>query len=175
MACIVLTILIAGTPACKTKKKPAEGQPVAQSAQVATLSSMVHVADPRATLQLTRGFHQVEHDSWRLTEGSFAATLGAPPGSSQQGALLVLRFSIPDVVIQTLKTIRLSASVNGLALPPEEYSKPGQYTYVRDVPPSALAAQAVSVEFTLDKFLPPSVSDERALGVIVTAIGFEAK
>ena len=149
--------------------------PAAESAQGAALSSMVHVADPRAALQLTRGFHQVEHDSWRWTEGSFAATLGAPPGSSQQGALLVLRFSIPEVVIQTLKTIRLSASVNGLALPPQEYSKPGQYTYARDIPPSALAAQAVSVEFTLDKFLPPSASDERALGVIVSAIGFEAK
>lgn len=173
LACIVLTILIAGTPACKRKKSEAPVQPAA--AQGGALSSMVHVADPSATLQLTRGFHQVEHDSWRWTEGSFAATLGAPPGSSQQGALLVLKFSIPDVVIQTLKTIRLSASVNGLALPPEEYSKSGQYTYVRDVPSSALAAQAVSVEFTLDKFLPPSVSDERALGVIVSAIGFEAK
>lgn len=136
---------------------------------------MLQVADPHTSIQLTRGFHPVEHNSWRWTEGSFAATLRPPLGSSQKGALLVLKFSIPDTVLQTLKTIQLSASVNGLALPPEEYSKSGEYTYSRDVPPPALAGQAVSVDFTLDKFLPPSPSDDRALGVVVSAIGFEAK
>jgi hypothetical protein len=136
---------------------------------------MIQVADPRAEIQLIRGFHPVEQNAWRWTEGSFAASLRPPLGASQRGALLVLKFTIPDVALQKLKTIRLSASVNGLALPAEEYSKPGEYTYSRDVPATALAAQAVPADFTLDKFIPPSASDERALGIVVSAIGFEAK
>ena len=136
---------------------------------------MVQVADPRYAIQLTRGFHRVENGSWRWTEGSFAATLRPPLGANQKGALLVLKFSIPAIVLQTLKTIRLAASVNGLALPPEQYTQPGDYTYSRDVPVTALAAEAVSVDFILDKFLPPSPSDQRALGVVVSAIGLEAK
>lgn len=136
---------------------------------------MIQVADPRTRLQLTKGFHDVEHNAWRWTEGSFSATLRPPLGSSQKGATLILRFKIPEVVLEKLKTIRLSASVNGLALPPEEYNKPGGYTYSRDVPPPALEAEAVSVNFTLDKFLPPTPADLRPLGVVVSEIGFEAK
>ena len=136
---------------------------------------MIQVADPRTRLQLTKGFHEVEHDAWRWTEGSFSVAVRPPMGAAQKGALLVLKFVIPDLVLQQLKSIRLSASVNGLALPPEEYTKPGDYTYARDVPPAALAAPAVSVDFTLDKFLPPTPPDIRALGVIVSAIGLEAR
>ena len=143
--------------------------------QSGRLASMIQVADPRTKVQLTKGFHEVEQDAWRWTEGSFSAAVRPPMGAEQKGALLVLKFVIPDLVLQQLKSIRLSASVNGLALAPQEYTKPGEYTYSRDVPPTALAAQAVSVDFTLDKFLPPNPPDIRALGVIVSAIGLEAR
>ena len=179
-----LTILLVGASrviaptACKRRKRPPPRESVSQ-ADLAThserVASMIQVADPRTKLHLTKGFHDVEHDAWRWTEGSFSAAVRPPMGAGQKGALLVLKFAIPDLVIQKLKSIRLSASVNGLALPPQEYTKPGDYTYSRDVPPAALAAPAVSVDFTLDKVLPPTPVDGRALGVVVSAIGFEAK
>ncbi len=177
LALILLGMVLISPIACKRKKKRSIEQ-VTQNAQAEAggpLSSMVQVADPRTQRQLTKGFYAVEQNAWRWTEGSFSASLRPPLGSSRKGAMLVLKFSIPDLVLEKLKKIRLSASVNGFALSAEEYSKPGEYTYSREVPAAALAAEAASVDFTLDKFLPPTPPDVRELGVVVDAIGFEAR
>ncbi len=174
---IFLGMILMSSTACKRKKKRSIEQ-VAQNAQPEVgvpLSSMVQAADPRTQRQLTKGFYAVEENAWRWTQGSFSASLRPPLGSSRKGAILVLKFSIPDRVLEKLKAIRLSASVNAFALSAEEYSKPGEYTYSREVPPAALAAEAASVDFALDKFLPPTPPDERELGVVVHSIGFEAK
>ncbi|MDQ6759897.1 MAG: hypothetical protein M3Z32_08540 [Acidobacteriota bacterium] len=174
---ILLGLLLMNPIACKRKKNRSIEQ-VTQSAQPETsgpLSSMVQAADPRTQRQLTKGFYAVEQNAWRWTEGSFSASLRPPLGSSRKGAMLVLKFSIPDLVLEKLKKIRLSASVNGVALSAEEYSKPGEYTYSREVPATALTSEAVSVDFNLDKFLPPTPPDIRELGVVVHAIGFEAR
>jgi hypothetical protein len=136
---------------------------------------MVNAADPRAAVQLVRGFHGVEQNAWRWTTGSFAVTLKPPANAAQKGATLEFKFVVPGVVIDKLKSVTLSASVNGQKLAPETYTKEGEYTYSRDVPPSALTGDAASVEFTLDKFLPASPEDMRDLGVIMTMVGFEAK
>lgn len=170
-ALLVLCMLLAST-ACKPKKKRAPLEPLNQAGLMA---SMINVADPHSTLQLTRGFYGIESGAWRWTARTFSATLRPPRNASQNGARLVLKLAIADAVIGKLKSVRLSASVNGLELPPEEYTKPGEYTYSRDVPPTALKNDAVMADFTLDKALPPSASDQRELGVIVSAIGFEAR
>ncbi len=136
---------------------------------------MVNAADPRAAFQLTRGFHTVEQNAWRWTTGSFAATLKPPAGAAQKGASLQLKFVVPGVVISKLKSMTLTATVNGQKLPPETYTTEGEYTFSRDVPASALQQEAVNVEFNLDKFLPASPEDQRDLGVIMTMVGFEAK
>ena len=62
-----------------------------------------------------------------------------------------------------------------MAVDPQSYNQPGEYTYTRDVPAAALATEVVPVDFQLDKSLPPSPSDQRELGVIVSAVGFEAR
>jgi hypothetical protein len=136
---------------------------------------MINVADPHFTVQLTKGFYDVESGAWRWTARNFSAMLRPPRDASQKGAMLVLKFAIAEVMIQKLQSINLSARVNGLDLPAEEYTKPGEYTYSRDVPPAALKNDAVVVDFSLDKALPPSPSDQRELGLIVSAVGFEAK
>ena len=149
--------------------------PGANTADDGALASMVNVADPRTSLQLVKGFYSLENNSWRWTAGSFAVTLKPPRNAVQNGARLVLKFVIPDVVMQQLHSINLSAKVSGIDVPPEDFTQAGQYTYSRDVPASALTSDAVNVDFTLDKYLPPSSSDKRELGVIVSAAGFEAK
>jgi hypothetical protein len=140
------------------------------------LASVVHVADPKTAVQLVRGFHAVEQNAWRWTTGRFSLTLRAPAGAAEAGATLVLKFAVPDVIIDRLKAVTVTAVVNGRALPPETYSKPGEHTFSRAVPPEALAAEAVPVDFSLDKFLPPGAAgDSRELGIIVTTIGLEGK
>lgn len=136
---------------------------------------MVHAADPRTATQLVRGFHGVEQNAWRWTSGAFAVVLRPPAGAAQKGATLQLKFVAPGVIMDKLKPITLSAAVDGQKLAPETYDKAGEYSYSRDVPASALARDKVTVEFTLDKFLPASAQDARDLGVIMTLVGFEAK
>ncbi len=139
------------------------------------LASMIHVADPRASLQLVKGFHEVEQNAWRWTMARFAVTLRAPAGASQKGATLVLKGAVPDPVIAKLGSVTLTANVEGVPLAAETFSKPGDYTYRRDVPPGAFPAEAVTVNFVLDKALAPGEADHRELGLVVTSVGFEAK
>ena len=133
------------------------------------------VADQRASLQLLKGFHDIEQNAWRWTMQKFTVTLRPPAGASQRGATLQVKLVIPDPVIAQLKTISLSANIEGTSLPGETYAKPGEYVYSRDVPATVLASDAVTVDFTLDKALRPSAADARELGIIISSIGFEPK
>ncbi len=166
---LLAALALAGTAGCKRKKRAriAEDQ--------GTLTTVVAVAEPHATAQLIRGFHAVEQGAWRWTERRFAVTLRTPAGAAQKGAWLELGLAIPEASLAQLKSQTLSAVVNGYATPPETYRTAGVLSYKREIPPSALAGDAVTVEFTLDKALPPSAQDGRELGVIVTSVGLQPK
>src|SRR4029077_10232958 len=97
-------------------------------------ATRVNVADPRAAGKLIKGFYNAEVGAWRWTAREFAVALTPPRSASQGGAELVLQFTIAPATIEKLKTVSLSASIGDLKLPPEQYSAPGAYTYVRDVP-----------------------------------------
>lgn len=142
---------------------------------VPELAPMVHAADPKGAFQLVRGFHEIEQNAWRWTMREFVVTLRPPAQAAEKGAVLRLKFTVPEPVIAKLKAITLAARVGGASLVPETYSKPGDYVYTRDVPASALAGDVVSVEFSLDKAIPPSPADQRELGVVVTSVGLETK
>jgi len=139
------------------------------------LSSFVHAADPRASIQFVKGFHDIEMNSWRWTMGKFSVTLRPPKDAATKGAVLQLKMSVPDTIIERLKSVSLTAAVNGQKLPPETFSKPGEYVFSRDVPAAALTADSAVVDFTLDKFLPPGQVDQRELGIVVSSVGFEPK
>lgn len=165
--------LIAGAFGCK--RSPKRVQVEATEETSTALATMVHVADPRASVQLVKGFYDVEQNAWRWTMQKFSVTLRPPAGSAQKGALLRVQFAIPDPVIEKLKSIRLAANVEGVPLEGQEYTKPGEQVYTAEVPAKALGGEAVVVDFALDKALMPGASDQRELGVVVSTIGFEAK
>ena len=160
------------TAGCKGQPKPAVK---AADDETVTLASMIQVADPRATMQLLRGFYAVEGSAWRWASRKFAVILRPPKGSDQKGATLQLKFAIPEPLIQNVNSVTLSASVNGVDLSPETWTRHGQFTYSRDVPSKALLGEAVTVEFAVDKAIPPSSGDTRELALIVSLVGFEAK
>ena len=60
-------------------------------------------------------------------------------------------------------------------LPAETYTKPGQYTYTRDVAASLLAGESTKIEFQLDKAMAPANGDMRELGIVARSIGLEPK
>ncbi len=167
---VLLCVVLVG--GCKRAKKT---RVEATDEAGPTLASVVNMADARASVQLLKGFHDVEGNAWRWTMGKFSVTLRPPLNASQKGATLVVKMSIPEAIMGQVKSTTLTANVNGAAIAGETYTKAGEYTYSRDVPASALSADAVTVDFALDKFLPPGVADQRELGVVVSSIGFEAK
>jgi hypothetical protein len=129
------------------------------------------MGDPAAEPQLVRGFYGVESGSWRWTESKFALTLHAPDGSAQTGATLQFQFSLPEVILNKVGPVTLSASVNGTALPSQTYTKPGEYTYTTAVPAAALNTGTVSAEFATNKAMPPANGDKRELALVAVSVG----
>jgi hypothetical protein len=172
LAAGTVAALLVAAAGCKPRDKI---RTVATEEAPAQLASVVQMADPDATVQLLRGFHPIEGNSWRWTMGKFAVTLRPPATAAQRGATLKARFSLPEAVTAKVGAVTLSASVNGTPLQAERYERAGEHTYSRDVPASALAAEAVTCDFALDKFLPPGSVDQRELGLVMSSIGLEAK
>jgi hypothetical protein len=139
------------------------------------ISSIVHTGDPKAETQLVTGFYGIEQNSWRWTSQQFAVILRPPAGGAQKGATLNVQLAVADSTIKQLKTITLSASAGGTALPPETYTQAGGFTYTRDVPASALSGDVARIDFQLDRTLPPNPPDKRDLGLIVSSFSLDGK
>jgi hypothetical protein len=146
---------------CHNAPPPADAPP--------RLAGAVDFSRPEQASQIDSGLYDVENHSWRWTAKKFVVRLGAPPGA--RGGVLKLAGAVPDPVIAANKTITLSCGVNGNLLPPETFTKAGDFTVVRDVPP--LSGTAV-VECSVDKTLPPG-ADRRELGLIVKGLKLDAK
>jgi len=166
---LMLTVACRGKHSRTTveNEEPVEGGP--------RLASAMKMNDPAAAQQLVKGFSGVESGTWRWTAKNFSAVLRPPLASAQRGAVLTFSISIPDVVIQKLSSVTLSASSGTTKLKSETYSKPGSYTFSADVPPDLLIKDAITIDFALDKAIPPSAADSRELGIIALAIGLESK
>ncbi|HUQ91398.1 MAG TPA: hypothetical protein VM120_06940 [Bryobacteraceae bacterium] len=142
----------------------------------AGLAEVINVADGNFGPQLLRGFYEVEEGSWRWTQPKFAVALKPPRKAGSNGAILFLRYSIPDAVMAKLKETSISISVDGIPLAPEKVSKPGLAEIRREVPADALKGKTgVTAEFSVDPVLPMSDVDKRLLGVIVHTAGLVKK
>jgi hypothetical protein len=140
------------------------------------IASSFKMNDPAAApQQLVKGFSGLESGTWRWTAKNFTALLRPPIAASQRGAVLNFALVIPDVVIQKLGSVTLTATCGTTKLKSETYSKPGNYTFSADVPPDLLVKETASFDFALDKALPPSANDVRELGIIAISIGLESK
>jgi hypothetical protein len=168
---VALMALLLAPVACK-KKKVRVG---ATDEETPRMQSVLMMGDPKIEPQLITGFHGVEASAWRWTTRQFTVALRPPFGSAQKGAKLTVKLTIPPVVIEKLKNVSLSATAGGSALPPETYTTPGDYFYVREIPASLLTGDVLRVDFQLDKSMAPSGADIRELGIIVLSIGLESK
>ena len=166
-------ILLAPVTSCKRKRAaPTEASQQASSEPATMLAS----SDPRAALQLIKGFHEVENGGWRWSAKEFSAALKPPASAAQKGATLLLKFSVIEASLAKLGPITLSAKVGTTQCPAQTYSKANEYEYKCDVPAAAFAGPGlVTADFALDKAIPASDTDQRELGLVVAMVGFEAK
>jgi hypothetical protein len=170
LAVVLLSTLLLAS-GCKEKRKWTAPEPISAHP---FLASAISVTERDSSAQFLLGFYPVE-GAWSWTKKDFSVALGPPPTAPQKGATLALKFALPDLIMQKLKSLTLSASVNGFTLAPEHYTKAGEYTYSRDVPPSGFTSEKITVDFHLDKALPADSSTGRELGIVVSAVGFENK
>ena len=108
-----------------------------------------------------------------MSDCKFAVSLRIPEGAAKKTTVLELKFVLPQVILDKLKSVTLTATAGGVALPSESYVKAGDYTFRREVPASVLKGEALTVEFALDKAFPPTPQDERELGLIVSTISLQ--
>jgi hypothetical protein len=162
---ILLPLLLAGS-GCKRRHN---------SDQTQVLASSIYAGDPNVATHFAKGFYNVEENAWRWTGKEFAVDLSPPLHSDQKGAQLVMKLAVPDAVIQKLTSVELSASIGGYKLEPQIYTKPGQFTYTRDVPADKLQSDVVRIDFAVDHTLPPTDTDVRQLGIIVSEVGLILK
>jgi len=172
VAAAILALSLALVPAGCRRHRRVTVQTVEESP---ALASVVATADPHIVKQLIAGFYGVEQNSWRWTAGRFSVLLRPPRTAAADGAVLQLKFAVPEVALSRLKGVSLSAYVNGTALAPETYTQAGQFIYSRDVPARLLAGDVTRVDFSLDKTIAPSAADRRELGVVVSLVGFQPK
>ena len=167
--CAALAALLLGgcKPRPKVHLEPTE--------EAATLASTVHMADPEAAPQLIRGFHQIEQNSWRWTARTFTVTLRVPRDAETRGAQVVAHFSLPDILLQRLGPITLTADLDKTRLGAATYAKAGEYTFTADLPRAALGDEPLTIDFQVDKFLPAGSAETRELGLIAESIGIQTK
>ncbi len=165
----LLVVSLLAVPACRSRRQRGDAE------TAPGMVSVLPMSDAHAARQLVSGFYALESGAWRWTAPKFSVDLQSPAQSATHGARLELKLVIPETLIQKVNNITLSAKVGNTPLPPETYSRAGTYDYIRDIPSSAMQANAVRIECWLNKSMPPSGSDQRELGIVVHQISLQPK
>jgi hypothetical protein len=109
-------------------------------------------------LNQSTGFYILEQGGWRWTMREFSLIFPA----NRPAANLTLHVNVPEAAIQKLGPITLTLSAGDHVLPPETFSRAGDFTVTRSLEPG----WGNRFTFSVDKTLPPTASDTRELGVI---------
>ena len=118
---LALLALLALASGCKNKDKVR----VLTEEEAPRMATMLTMADPRAPTQLLIGFYALEAGGWRWTAGHFTVILRPPRDAAQVGAVLKLKLTIPQAVLDHVKSTAITATIGGTALAPETYTKAG--------------------------------------------------
>ena len=174
VALLAATLLFVACPKNEPELNRPAGEKTATPIQPpAELLSTVHMADPRGAVQLLEGFYDVEQGVWRWTKKAFSVALKPPLPLPDQAVTVELKLTVPEVSIQRLQTLTLSATVNGVPVGAETFDKPGDCTFTKPVPAEALDQKIAKVEFWLDKAIAAGEIETRELGLVATSVALK--
>jgi len=117
------------------------------------------------------GFYGLEANSWRWTKREFTLAFQNP----RRAATITVHVTIPEISIQHSGTITMSLRVGQRVLPPETFSRSGEYAVTRRLEPAWMGNGLAQFDFRLDKTMIPSAADQRELGIIFTSASLDAK
>lgn len=118
-------------------------------------------------LKSSTGFYVLEQGGWRWTAREFSLTFP----ETRVATSLTVRVNVPEVAIQKLGGITMRIRAGEHELPPETFSKAGDYTVVR----SLEEGWGNRFDFRVDKTLAPTAADNRELGIIFVGAKVELK
>ena len=154
-------ILILGS-GCRQEQKARRMPPVTE----------IEVGAASAQPRILRGVYAGD-EGWRWTARAFAVSLDPPPLGKR--AFLEMDYSLPievmKDVMQDLRSVTVTANVNGVPVAKERRQKDGRYKFSHPVPAEALRRRPAEVEFSLDH--AGRDNQGREIGLIVVAIGLK--
>jgi len=167
IATLALLALLAGG-SCKTRKPKSE---VLVDDNEAIVSEVVPANDSRVTSQLASGFYELESGTWRWTMPKFAVRFRVPAGAKEKGAVLKADLVFPEVIFKSTGPIQLTATAGDKALGAQALAQVGDHSVSFPIPADVLTTETITVDFKLDKSLPPGTVDPRELGLIFIKSG----
>lgn len=159
----LLAILLLGAPACKRVHHP---NPEATIEEESDLASAILMSQPRDTSQLLTGFYDLEQGAWRWTARQFSVSLAPPAPRAERPGRLEFRFTVPDIAAADLKGVKIQATVEGRSLGAFQSTQPGEQIATFEIPKELMKADALIIDFALDKTIPHRESETRELGLI---------
>jgi hypothetical protein len=131
------------------------------------LLSRVEAADPRAAPQMIEGFYPLEQRLWCWTSRKFTVALAPPRSVPGLPMEVVLLFTLPEVIIDKLGPITLTARIDGAEVGSRLYDQPDVgLVFDAEVPENLLSNGRTVVEFELDKSMIVDEVPRRDLGVV---------
>lgn len=131
------------------------------------LLSSIQAADPRAAAQMLDGFYPLEQRLWSWTTRKFAVSLAPPQPVADLPVELALRFTIPDIIIEKLGPITLTAYIDGVEVASRRYEQPGVgLAFGAEIPDVLLTGDETVIEFELDKSMIADEAPIRELGIV---------
>ena len=146
------------------------GEPVRP--QPAPPLAYLKMGDLRSRPQLLSGWYAIEDGAWRWMGRQAEVMLRAPAGAPARFAMQL--FFPPNHMARANGPVTVAVSMNGKPLARQTYSEPGSYRLLVTVPAGRPAFPADKVTIRLSRAVPPSGSELRELGAVVTELGFVA-
>jgi hypothetical protein len=140
------------------------------------LLSYLRLGDIRSRAQLISGWYAIENGAWRWMAPEAEATLRPLPDQAVQFELQL--FFPPDFMRHAGSPVTVSVMLNGKPFTSAMYFEPGGHTLAKRIPPELLGElftwPTTHVSIRVNPYIPPSATDQRALGVVVQGLGFVA-
>jgi len=140
------------------------------------LLSYLHLGDIRSRAQLVSGWYTIEDGAWRWMAPEAEAILRPLPDQAVQFELQL--FFPPDFMRRAGSPVTVSVMLNGKPFTSAMYFEPGGHTVAKRIPPELLGElftwPTTHVSIRVNPYVPPSATDQRALGAVVQGLGFVA-
>ncbi|MGA3259862.1 MAG: hypothetical protein ABSE35_13345 [Bryobacteraceae bacterium] len=150
--------------------------PELQGAKPAGMLSYLNLGDIRSRAQLVSGWYAIEDGSWRWMAPEAEAILRPLPDQAVQFELQL--FFPPDFMRRAGSPVTVSVMLNGKPFTKAIYFEPGGHRLAKLVPRELLGELLTSptthVSIRVNPSIPPTATDQRALGAVVQGLGFVA-